>query len=68
MLKPGGEFLLMVIAKDGWLSFTFGPLLMHTRMRGSSTWPDMMRGAGFEMVEQGTRPATLFYVARKPVL
>ena len=68
VLKPNGEFLLMVIAKDGWLSYTFGPLLMHARMRGSSTWPDMMRDAGFEMVEQGTRPATLYYVARKPAL
>ena len=65
VLKPGGEFLLMVIAKDGWLSYTFGPLLMHARMRASSTWPDMMKDAGFEMVEQGKRPATLYYVARK---
>ena len=66
VLKPGGEILLMVIAKDGWLTYTFGPLLMHARMRASSTWPDMLKAAGFEMVEEGKRPATLYYVARKP--
>jgi len=30
VLKPGGEFLLMVITKDAWLKFTFGPLLLHS--------------------------------------
>lgn len=66
VLKPGGQFLLAVIAKDGWLTYTFGPFLMHAKMRADSTWPEMMKDAGFEMVEQGRRPATLYYVARKP--
>ncbi len=65
VLKPGGEFLLVVIAKDGWLDYTFGPLLAHTRMRSSTTWPQMMQDAGLKTVEQGTHPATLYYVARK---
>jgi ubiquinone/menaquinone biosynthesis C-methylase UbiE len=65
VLKPGGEFLMMVIAKDRWLTYTFGPLLMHARMRASSTWPMLLKDAGFDMVEEGTRPATLYYVARK---
>jgi len=65
VLKPGGEFLMMVIAKDGWLTYTFGPMLVHARMRASSTWPEMMKAAGLDMVEEGKRPATLYYVARK---
>lgn len=65
VLKPGGEFLLVVIAKDRWLSYTFGPLLVHANMRASTTWPTMMQEAGLETIEQGTRPATLYYVARK---
>lgn len=64
VLKPGGEFLLAVIAKDKWLSYTFGPLLVHSSMRSSATWPELMKEAGLETVEQGTRPATLYYVAR----
>ena len=65
VLKPGGEFLMMVIAKDRWLSYTFGPLLLHAQMRGSSTWPELLKASGFQVVEQGTRPATLYYLARK---
>jgi SAM-dependent methyltransferase len=30
VLKPDGEFLLMVVGKDPWLQFTFGPLLLHS--------------------------------------
>ena len=65
VLKPDGEFLMLVIANDKYLGYTFGPLLMHSRMRASSTWPDAFHAAGFDVVEQGTRPATLYYVARK---
>jgi ubiquinone/menaquinone biosynthesis C-methylase UbiE len=32
VLKPHGEFLLIVVNQDGWLNFTFGPLMMHSRM------------------------------------
>ncbi len=65
VLKPRGEFLLMVIAKDFWLEFTFGPLLMHARMVLPDFWERNLRDAGFEIVEQGTRPATKYILARK---
>ena len=65
VLKPGGEFLLMVIAKDKWLQFTFGPLLMHSRMVAGDYWESRLRDAGFEIVESGHRPATHYIVARK---
>jgi SAM-dependent methyltransferase len=66
VLKPGGEFLLMVITKDFWLQFTFGPLLLHSGMRGPERWASLLQDAGFQMVEQGTRPGTLYFLARKP--
>jgi SAM-dependent methyltransferase len=66
VLKPRGEFLLMVIAKDFWLQFTFGPLLLHSRTVGPDYWQRAMRTAGFEVVEYGKRPATLYVLARKP--
>jgi ubiquinone/menaquinone biosynthesis C-methylase UbiE len=65
VLKPGGEFLLMVIAKDPWLTFTFGPLLAHSHMVPSDYWDSRLREAGFEIVEQGMRPATKYILARK---
>ena len=66
VLKPGGEFLLMVIGKDLWLQFTFGPLLIHAPTRDAPWWSSRLREAGFEVMEHGTRPATLYLLARKP--
>lgn len=65
VLKPRGEFLLMVIAKDFWLKFTFGPMLMHSRMAPADYWEQKLRDAGFEIVERGTQPATKYILARK---
>jgi len=64
-LKPGGEFLMMVIAKDLWLKFTFGPLLLHTGTRSAAQWTTLFHDAGFQVVEQGSRPGTLYLLARK---
>jgi ubiquinone/menaquinone biosynthesis C-methylase UbiE len=65
VLKPGGEFLLMVIAKDAWLQFTFGPLMLHNSTRGPQWWASRLQEAGFQIVEQGSLPATLYILARK---
>ena len=51
VLRPGGEFLLMVISKDLWLRVALGPLLLQE--------------AGFQVVEQGPLPATLYFLGRK---
>jgi len=66
VLKPRGEFLLMVIAKDFWLDFTYGPLLVHMRAAAPDYWESRLREAGFEIVESGHQPVTLYVVARKP--
>lgn len=66
VLKPGGEFLLMLIAKDAWLKFSFGPLLLHSGTRGAEWWTGRLQAAGFKVLEHGTRPATLYLLSRKP--
>ncbi len=66
VLKPGGEFLLMVIAKDPWLQFTFGPLLLHAGTRGPEWWTSRLQEAGFQVVDHGMRPGTLYLLARRP--
>jgi SAM-dependent methyltransferase len=65
VLKPRGEFLLMLIGKDPWLRFTFGPLLMHGSTRGADWWSGRLQEAGFQVMEHGMRPATLYLLARK---
>jgi hypothetical protein len=56
----------MVIAKDLWLKLTWGPLLMHARLPGPDLWAGLLRDAGFQVIESGTRPGTLYFLARKP--
>ncbi len=65
VLKPGGEFLLMIVGKDPWLKFTFGPLLVHSGTRGVEWWTGRLQDAGFQVVEQGIRPMTFYWLARK---
>jgi len=65
VLKPRGDFLLMVIAKEPWAQFAYGPLLMHGGPRGPDWWTTQVQEAGFEVLEQGTRPATLYVLARR---
>src|SRR5271165_2164595 len=65
VVKPGGDFLLMVVGKEPWIHFAFGPLLAHMGTRGADWWPNGLREAGFQVVEQGTRPGTLYVLGRR---
>jgi SAM-dependent methyltransferase len=65
VVKPGGDFLLIVVAKEPWVQFTFGPLLMHSGTLGAAWWTTRLQEAGFQVVEEGTRPATLYVLARR---
>lgn len=65
VLKPGGDFLLMVIANESWAKFAFGPLLSHGGTRGPQWWSSRLRDAGFQVLEEGTQPMTLYLLARR---
>lgn len=65
VLKPGGEFLLMLVANDGWVKLAFGPLLSHGGTRPRAWWAASLQEAGFQIEEQGTAPATLFFLLRR---
>ena len=65
VLKPGGEFLLVVLAKDAWVNFAWGPVFLHRGTREPARWAVLLQQAGFEIVEQGAHPATLYFLARK---
>lgn len=66
VLRPGGEFLMLVLAKDYWLQFAWGPLLLHAKLPNQDQWVQLLRGAAFQILEQGTRPGTLYFLARRP--
>jgi SAM-dependent methyltransferase len=70
ILKPGGEFLFVTVNSDLWLKLAF-PTSIHGQSywgwKGNdSLWRDRMTSAGLEVVEVGTRPGTLYLLARKP--
>jgi len=65
VLKPGGDFLLMLVGKEPWVQFSFGPLLAHAGTRGPDWWTQRLHEAGFQVVEEGTRPLTLYLLARR---
>lgn len=67
VVKPGGEFLLILIAREPWIEFAFGPLIMHAGLRGTEWWKSSMQEAGFQVIEEGTRPATLYLLAKRPI-
>lgn len=62
VLKPGGDFLLILVANDGWAKFAFGPLLSHGGTYGAAWWRDATQKAGFDVREEGTQPVTLYFL------
>ena len=65
VLKPGGEFLLILVENDRWTKFAFGPLLSHGGTRGAAWWTDRMQKAGFQITERGSKPMTLYLLGRR---
>lgn len=64
VLKPGGEFLLMVIRVD-WKTWLVSPLLAHHPSQNPEPWRAMLNEHGLRIEEEGTPMATLYFVARK---
>jgi SAM-dependent methyltransferase len=66
VLKPGGEFLMVIVnGKDPWMRFAFGPLLAHGGFRGAPWWEASVQEAGLKVTETGTVPASFYILARR---
>jgi SAM-dependent methyltransferase len=68
VLKPGGQFLLVTLNIDPWVRVAL-PLPPHhgyfsTKQRAEE-WRQRVEAAGMSVEEQGTRPATLYLLAKK---
>jgi SAM-dependent methyltransferase len=66
VLKPGGEFLLMIIRVD-WRTWLVSPLLAHHPSQDPEPWRALLRDHGFTLEEEGTPLATLYFLAKKQV-
>ena len=65
VVRPGGEFLLILVANDASAKFAYGPMLTHGGTRGATWWKQAAAEAGFQTAEEGTSPATLYLLLRK---
>ena len=66
VLKPGGEFLLIVVNVDGWARFASPHALGHHPAADSRRWRTLLESSGFQIEEQGTQPGALYFLSRKP--
>jgi SAM-dependent methyltransferase len=66
VIKPGGEFLLILVANDAWTKLAFGPLLSHGGVRGPNWWRQQALDAGFQVSEEGTTPGTRYFLLHRP--
>jgi SAM-dependent methyltransferase len=64
VLKPGGEFLLMIIRVD-WKTWLVSPLLAHHPSQDPEPWRALLRESGFSLEEEGTPFTTLYFLAKK---
>ena len=64
VLKPGGEFLLMIVHVD-WKTWLVSPLLAHHPSQNPEPWRTLLQEHGFAVQEEGTPFATLYFLARK---
>jgi arsenite methyltransferase len=65
VLKPRGEFLLLIVNADR-VTRLFSPhALGHHPRQDPARWRTLLDQAGFAIEEEGTKPATLYWFARK---
>ena len=68
VLRADGQFLMMVVNPDIWTKVAL-PFFHGHGYFGAKTYPERWRSqvtaAGLEVVEEGTQPASLYFLAEK---
>jgi SAM-dependent methyltransferase len=68
VLKDDGEFLFITLNVDPWVRIAFpfppGHGYFATEQQ-AERWRSRLETAGLKVVEEGTRPATMYFVSRK---
>jgi SAM-dependent methyltransferase len=65
VLKPDGEFLLMIVNVDWWALLSSPHAIAHHPRANPIRWRTMIETAGFAIVEEGTRPMAMYFLSRK---
>ena len=64
VLKPRGEFLVLIVNPD-WVTSVFAPPIAHHPRPDRARWRSLLEQAGLSVVEEGMKPATLYFLAQK---
>ena len=65
VLKPGGEFLLMIVNVN-WATWLVSPhAIAHHPRQDPARWIAFLEQGGFQVEEAGTQPSTRYFLARK---
>jgi len=64
VLKPGSQFLLMVVVPNTWLTVAFGPM-MAGRLKGRGFWREALAAAGLTIEREGAVRTTAFCLATR---
>ena len=65
VLKPRGEFLLVIVNVDAW-AWIASPLgIAHHPRADLNRWRGWLESSGFDVVEHGTQPAAAYFLCRK---
>ena len=68
VIRVRGQFLLMVVNVDWWLRVAFPSIHGHgyfSTPQDVAKWRNAMTTAGFDVVEIGTQPGTLYFLGTK---
>lgn len=68
VLKPGGQILIINLRADAWIRLALPSLPGHGYFGATqdpARWRTALDDAGFDLVEQGTQPGTIYFLARK---
>jgi SAM-dependent methyltransferase len=64
VLRPQGEFLVLIVNPD-WFTWVFAPPIAHHPRPDPARWRSLLDQSGFTVVEEGLKPATLYFLAEK---
>jgi SAM-dependent methyltransferase len=64
VLKPGGDFLMLLVQVD-WRTWLVSPMLAHHPSQDPEPWRAWLRESGLTLEEEGTQFSTLYFLAKK---
>lgn len=71
VLRPGGQILIVNLRADAWIRIAFPSLPGHGyfgRTQDARSWRAALGDAGFDVVEQGTQPGSVYYLGQRRTL